>query len=191
MKPLIALCIGHSRKINSRMDGGALSVDDTTEHAYNRDLAATVADILRSQGFRVNILTEYQGNGYTAAMRWLGSTLKADQTTIAVEFHFNSSENPKASGHEWLYWESSGNGERLARLFADAFRNHLPELPARGIKPCNPKSRGAEFLRLTPCPAIILEPFFGSNPQDWRIATEKKQTIATLYASALSAYFAG
>lgn len=183
--PLVALCIGHSRFINGRRDGGAVSVGGVSEWDYNGDLAQLIAGRLAQFRIRSVIVSEYEGNGYGAAMRWLASHLRGLDVDGAVELHFNSAHTT-ATGHEWLYWQTSRRGEALARSLDDGMRQQVPPhiLRARGIKPVS-IGRGSEFLRLTHCPACVAEPFFGSNPADWKIATEQKPKIAQAIANGI------
>jgi hypothetical protein len=39
-------------------------------------------------------------------------------------------------------------------------------------------TNGAQFLRLTHCPAAITEPIFGSNETDWRLAATQQSKFA-------------
>lgn len=178
---MIALCVGHSRQ----GDCGALSIDGhTTEYEYNCDLAQRISKKTRRP---VRVYDTYEGGGYTSAMRWLARKLKDDGAELAVELHFNSA-SPAATGHEWLYWNSSEKGRLLARSLRDSMEDSFPMFTSRGIKPREKGSRGAAFLRLTHCPAVIAEPFFGSNKDDWDIATKHKEGVAAAIASGVMLY---
>jgi len=186
-KPVFALCVGHSRS----GDRGAASVDGTSEHRYNSDLARRIRLILADQGIETVIVNTYEGHGYTAAMTWLGNHLKQLGAKGCVELHFNSAENDAATGHEFLYWQESYPGRELARSIDWQFRQTLESLRPRGTKPVTASGRGAEFLRRTPCPAAICEPFFGSNPRDWAFATTEKDEIALAIATGIAAWWKG
>jgi len=178
---VIAVCVGHSRQ----GDCGALSVDGhTTEYEYNCDLAQRIADKVRRP---LRVYDTYTGNGYTSAMKWLSRKLKEDGAEMAVELHFNSAA-PSATGHEWLYWGTSEKGRLLARSLRDSMEDSFPVLTSRGIKARGKGSRGAAFLRLTHCPAVIAEPFFGSNRVDWDLASKHKEGISSSIASGLLLY---
>jgi N-acetylmuramoyl-L-alanine amidase len=186
-KPLFALCVGHSRS----GDRGAVSVDGTSEHFYNSDLARRIRLILADQGIETVVINNYEGHGYTAAMQWLADHLKQLGARGCVELHFNSSENDAATGHEFLFWRDSYQGRELARSIDWQFRQTIEALKPRGIKPITMRERGAEFLRLTPCPAVICEPFFGSNDRDWKFATTEKDEIALAIATGIAAWWKG
>tara|TARA_R100001510_G_scaffold28586_1_gene25260 strand:+ start:7324 stop:7878 length:555 start_codon:yes stop_codon:yes gene_type:complete len=177
---MIALCVGHSRQ----GDSGAYSVDGTPEYDYNCRLAEAVASKL-SQDIRV--YSSYEGNGYTGAMRWLSKKLKSDGAEFAVELHFNAAGS-SATGHEWLYWNTSEKGRLLARSLRDSMEDSFPQLTSRGIKARGKGSRGASFLRLTHCPAVIAEPFFGTNQDDWQLAVEHMEGLATAITGGIVLY---
>tara|TARA_R100001510_G_C7656990_1_gene217890 strand:- start:23666 stop:24220 length:555 start_codon:yes stop_codon:yes gene_type:complete len=177
---MIALCVGHSRP----NDSGASSVTGVTEWDYNSELAEMVADKLKE---KTKVYSTYKGNGYVSAMRWLARKLDEDRVDTAIEFHFNAA-TPKATGHEWLYWHSSDQGRLLSRALRDSFEDHFPQLASRGIKPRNKGSRGAMFLRTTSMPACIIEPFFGTNKEDWDLAVNHKLGIAEAISSGLKLY---
>lgn len=185
--PLVALCVGHSRKINGRTEGGAISVDGTSEHAFNKDLAARIHQALRGLDIAAIVEDEYQGAGYGSAQAWLAKYLQERSATLAVELHFNASEG-QARGHEWLYWSSSANGKRLAECLRSEFQVHFPGQPDRGIKPKASTDRGSEFLRGTHCPAVICEPFFGDNATDWKIFSNRRNDLANTIAQGIAAY---
>ncbi|MFZ9938216.1 MAG: N-acetylmuramoyl-L-alanine amidase [Luteolibacter sp.] len=190
--PLIALCVGHSRELAGRRDGGAVSVGGISEWEYNAALAPLIAGHLERYGIRSVIVEHYQGHGYTAAMRWLAEHLRDLDVAAALELHFNAA-GPTARGHEWLHWHSSRRARALAVGLDYEMRLQVPPamLPARGPKPRTPSDRGAEFLRLTHCPAVIAEPFFGSNVEDWKIATRHQSKIALAIANGIDAWIEG
>ena len=120
-------------------------------------------------------------------MRWLARKLDEDRVDTAIEFHFNAA-TPKATGHEWLYWHTSDQGRLLSRALRDSFEDVFPQLTSRGIKPRKKGSRGAMFLRTTSMPACIVEPFFGTNEEEWEFAVKHKKGIADSIAGGLKLY---
>ena len=183
----IAICVGHSRKINGRTEGGAISVDGTSEWEYNSGLADMISDQLDTLGHQVGIIDDYQGSGYTAAMEWVADQVEEWDADCAIELHFNSA-TPLGNGHEWLHWATSSRGKALAAHVEAAVIEAVPELRQRGVKAKGKGDRGGAFLRVTHCPALIAEPFFGSNEEDWQIAIEKKVAIAKAIAHGIDAW---
>lgn len=187
--PRIAICVGHSRIINGHRDGGAVSVSGIQEWEYNAELAEMVGANLTFYGLRWFIVDSYKGDGYGAAMTWLGKHLEERGAGLAVELHFNSA-GEAARGHEWLYWKTSKNGERLANCLEYQMRLQFPPIvmPARGIKGLGRADRGAEFLRRTKCVSAICEPFFGTNEDDFKLATRDKDKVARAIANGIDEY---
>lgn len=184
---MIAICIGHSRP----GDSGALSTGGVTEHTWNSRIAAKLAGILNARGIECQIISAYQGNGYSAAMRWLGKKLGAAKPLLAIELHFNCAESPEATGHEWLHWPDSNNGRILAKFFKRRMELAFPALASRGTKARGPKEDGGGFLRSTPCPAVICEPFFGSNESDWHLLDTHQDRYAQVLADGITDWIGG
>ena len=185
----IAICIGHSRRIHGRRDGGAESCAPiSTEWAYNDALSRRIIEILHdAYGIPAILINDYQGESYGAAMRWLAAYLRGLRgIKLAVELHFNSADDPQANGHEWLYWHASPKSKMVADLLTTAMTLSHLGIRSRGAKPIDGGARGGEFLRLTHCPAVICEPFFGSHAKDWETARTRVDTIAATIADALA-----
>ena len=186
--PIIALCVGHSRPINGHPEGGAVSIDGTQEWIYNKDLAFMIQSELKNSRVSSQVISSYDGVSYGSAQRWLAGHLKSLGVQLAIELHFNSSDNPTATGHEWLYWSTSSKSKELANSLHAEMCFALPDLRARGIQPKTSADHGAGFLRGTHCPAVICEPGFGSNPLDWRILNTQKPAVARAIAQGILAY---
>ena len=188
MEPLVAICIGHSRSVNGRGEGGAVSVGGESEWSYNRQLSEMIVDEIGKRAIDTVEIAKYNGTSYGSAQRWLAQALKDCNATIAIELHFNSSDDPKANGHEWLYWHNSTKGNVLAKSLNDKMRSSAVEIKQRGIKPRFQGDRGSEFLQKTHCPAVICEVGFGSNCNDWSVMVSKKNEIARAIAHGIMDY---
>jgi N-acetylmuramoyl-L-alanine amidase len=180
---MIAICIGHSRKIGSRYDGGAYSPWlKLNEREFNLQVASYLLKHLSQNGIPCRVISDYAGNGYGTAMVDAAKQVKESHASLAIELHFNSA-SPSAGGHEWLYWHSSAKGKALAQAFNAQFSKDHPKIKSRGLKAITAQDRGGLFLRNTHCPSLILEPFFGSNESDCRQVTP--ESVAKSYAKAL------
>ncbi len=184
---LVAICVGHSRHINGKRDGGAVSFGGVSEWTFNRDLAFEIDRILREKGVQSFVIDDYRGSGYTDSMRWLASEIKAKGATVAIECHFNAATGT-AKGHEWLFWQTSKGGKALATALRGAYEEAFPMSVNRGIKAKISGERGGEFLKLTHCPAVIAEPFFGDNAQEWQTASSSVSTMAEAMATGICDY---
>jgi N-acetylmuramoyl-L-alanine amidase len=184
---LVAICVGHSRHINGKRDGGAVSFGGVSEWTFNRDLAFEIDRILREKGVQSFVIDDYRGSGYTDSMRWLASEIKAKGATLAIELHFNAATGT-AKGHEWLFFQTSKGGKALATALRGTYEEAFPMSVNRGIKAKVSGERGGEFLKLTHCPAVIAEPFFGDNPQEWQTASSSVSAMAEAMATGICDY---
>ena len=163
-KKRIGICVGHSRP----GDSGARAFDRTaSEWQYWAAFGKKVCPLLRDAGYVPILHTLYNGLSYTDAMSWISAQLRGDGCAAANELHFNA-YNGKAGGFEALHWGGSRNGAKLAGKILDAQRDRAPDfMKDRGRKPISSSGRGSQWLRKTHCPAIIWEPFFGDNKEEW------------------------
>jgi len=192
MSKKVAICVGHSRLVAGNHEGGAISTGGVSEWKYNVNLSAMIVDELDKWGIQSVEFKTYEGRTYGTAVSWLAERIKAAKCGAAVELHFNSAAGAGATGHEWLHWFLSERGKSLARSIHQEYSKRVPELKSRGLKAIGAMDdRGAGFLRQTHCPAVIAEPFFGSNAQDWAIAQAKKPEIAKAIAAGIARFSKG
>ena len=176
----VAICVGHSRK----GDTGAVSCGGTNEWTYNKKVAEHLKSDLQEYGISSFVVDNYGGTygSYTSAMNWLIKYLKDQKASIAIELHFNASSNSKAEGMEMLYWNTSRIGLSLAEYLLRGCQKYFPLTASRGAKKRDTGSRGATFLRGTHCPAVITEPFFGTNEHDWITFADHEHVLSQALA---------
>jgi N-acetylmuramoyl-L-alanine amidase len=180
---MIAICVGHSRM----GDMGALSVTGVSEWHYNGDIAKRVRRKLMEMDCDACVIDKYPRPGYASAMEWLAGDLNRRGVVCAVELHFNSSDNPLSHGHEWLHWGASAPSRALAQALQGAMVTAFPEIRSRGLVSIETtKNRGGLFLARTPCPAVIAEPFFGSNRGEWELFAGEREAYASALADGLA-----
>lgn len=180
-KPVVAICVGHSRS----GDLGARSIVGESEWEFNQPIAYLVAEILERRNIHARVIDVYDGSGYSASMSWLGRHLVELNARLAIEMHFNAAGSD-AHGYEYLHWYNSAEGKRLATELADAHAERFPNARRRGVKALTSSSRGSQFVRKTPCPAVICEPFFGSNDDEWRPYANAPGHLAEVYAQGIT-----
>jgi N-acetylmuramoyl-L-alanine amidase len=164
-------------------DMGALSVSGVSEWHYNGDIAARVRRKLEELGHAACVINKYPRPGYTEAIKWLAWELGKRGAECAVELHFNASDSPASHGHEWLHWHASGRGRALAQGLQHEMCQAFPDIRNRGLVSIDStKSRGGFFLEHTPCPAVIAEPFFGSNRGEWELFKAEREAYAQVLA---------
>lgn len=176
----VAICVGHSRE----GDTGAVSCGGINEWTYNKRVAEYLKSDLQEYGITSFVVDQYGGTygSYVSAMNWLVKYLKEQEASIAIELHFNASDNPKAEGMEMLYWNTSRIGMSLAEYVLRGCQRYFPLIKNRGIKSRKKGDRGGTFLRKTTMPAIITEPFFGTSWQDWITFADQESTLSQAIA---------
>lgn len=180
----VALCVGHARS----NDAGAIAFNGIYEEPFNNDIVKRVQAELASRGIQAEIINYYPGSGYGQAMKWLAKHLLDNGFTHAFEFHFNSA-TPSAHGYEYLHWHKSKKGVIMANVFQRLHGETFLDKTSRGVEPLGDEAheRGVLFCSITHCPAIILEPFFGSNKEDAEsyMSDDGKAKLSNFYANAI------
>lgn len=147
----IALCIGH----NSINQGAKSLYLNESEWVYNKEIAECMDDVC-------DIYYRSNGGGYKNEIKRLANQVNQKDYDLVMEMHYNAAV-PEASGCEALYFHSSIKGKEYAEKFCQTItQNYLTK--NRGAKPVSSENqRGYYFLQKMKAPAIILEPFFGTN----------------------------
>jgi N-acetylmuramoyl-L-alanine amidase len=101
---------------------------------------------------------------YTKRQKALADIMNKKKFDAVIELHFNSAESQKAKGICSLYFHTSKKGKELARivgdqLFKDFGTERDPDMPMS-----SPTQNGYEAVAQPIPVAILIEPFFGSNP---------------------------
>ena len=93
-----------------------------------------------------------------------------------MELHLNAAATSTAEGCEVLYKTSKGKkyADKIQKQLSTVFNN-------RGTV----KRDNLYMLNQTKAPALILEPFFCTNPKEWEYAMEHKAKIAKLIAKGI------
>lgn len=144
-----------------------------TENEYNRRLAAEIAKIADVK------VIEQDARGLNQLVR----DMNALSPDLVVSLHCNATVASSATGTETLYWHTSKAGASLAaKVQANMVR--ALGLRDRGIKPRD----NLAVLRGTKCPAIIVEPFFISNANDYAVANTAIADLAKAIITGVEAY---
>lgn len=150
----ICLVVGHRES----SQGASNSLCGITEFEFNNRLAVSIASICKHDCFIIH--REDIRSGYNK----LPNKINKFDCDLVISLHCNAF-NGKAGGHEVLYWNTSTKGKawaiRINKAIGLALGNN-----DRGIKPIKQGDRGANVLRSTKAPCILLEPFFIDNDEE-------------------------
>lgn len=145
-----AIIIGHDK-----FSPGAYSPYlRTSEYMYHSEAATYLSCF--------DIYKRPIGGGYKTQMQLLANEINEKDYDLVIELHYNAF-NKEANGCEAVIYPGS-----KARLKAQEYCNMVSEkydVKNRGVKEATEGGRGWWFLKLMKAPAIILEPFFGDNPE--------------------------
>jgi N-acetylmuramoyl-L-alanine amidase len=156
MAGLIGLVVGH----NARAQGAVRVTDGRTEFDWCGDLAAAIAAF---DPARYVVLRRRAQGGYNAEIREVYAQADARNVAATVELHFNGG-GVGATGTETL---TSGTARsRGMALLVQAGMVRALGLRDRGLLVRGRLDRGGASLWAGRAPAVMIEPYFGSNPRD-------------------------
>ena len=186
----VALVIGHNPDDQGTFAGSPIN---SFELPYNKEVANKIVEMNSndpSSPLSFKIFDRVFLDSYKDEVDKVYGEVDAWGADISVELHFNAVDYEAALGTETL---SSGTVRslKLATIYQEAMLDALGTKD-RGVKIRNKsiKDRGWRSLVTGLCPAIIVEPFFASNPGDMeKIVAFGKDNLAKLYFEAAAKYF--
>jgi N-acetylmuramoyl-L-alanine amidase len=180
----LAIVVGHT---STAPGAYAKAPIDSHEFPYNSVIAQKMEELADSYDINCTVIFRQKGLSYKQQIQKAYKEVDTFGSDLSVELHFNSAENSSAKGTETL---SSGTTRSLE--FARAAQDEVHELvnrSDRGVKIRKKSERGGLSLHSGQAPAILVEPFFGSNKKDCQradvIGAEK---FARAYLKAAQTY---
>ena len=165
----IAIVVGH----NARAQGAVRVTDGRTEFDWNSDLAEMISEI---EPTMIKVFYRVAGGGYSAQIRRVYAEVDTWGADVSLELHFNAA-SPAAHGCETLTSGTSGS----LLLAENVHREIISALPVRdrGLK-LRSQGQGRGWLSLWAgrAPAVLLEPYFGSNVNECHMADDYKEVLA-------------
>lgn len=155
----IAIVIGHEKD----RPGAYSPYLQMSEFAYNSEVAPYFSTI------GADIYRRPEGGGYKTQMRKLAEEINKKDYDLVIDLHFNSFEESedqeRVEGCEVLYYKGNTYtqmlGERICKAIEIEYKSNN-----RGAKPISSSNqRGYWFLYYMKAHAMILEPFFGDEPE--------------------------
>lgn len=174
----IAVVVGH----NERRQGAVRKDNGETEFAFNSRVAKVMQELAEQVGgYAVKVFYRQAGGGYSREIADVYRAVDAWGADVSMELHFNSLDKESANGCETL---SSGTVKSLA--LAQEVNDEIVRtfgVRDRGVRTRASSERGGGSLHAGRAPAILTEPFFGSNPSDLIkfAGTEAERKLAGAY----------
>lgn len=182
----LGIVVGHTN-----LDKGAASPHlGQQEYTWNSDLAQRIVALNSPIGRKVFFRDGVGVAGaYAAADAW--------GAKLTVELHFNSAHLHTATGTGVLYLAGSQRGRRFAgflyaRINAVLGLGEWPKGTGGVVTPyqaSGAQMRGQRSLTAGRAPATLIEPFFGSNPNDCARAQARKDDLAAAILAAAADFF--
>lgn len=160
-------------------DPGAVGFSGTLEKVISLAIALRTADILR-QIVDVKMTRETDTDPALA-----DRAAMADDAELFVSIHCNAAESREANGTEVLIYPGSAEGHWLAEILLPRLTKTLGTVN-RGIK----ERPDLAVLRLTNCPAVVVEPAFLSHPGEEAMLLDPDvhEAIAQVIAEGVAEY---
>jgi len=180
----LAVVVGHT---SSSPGACADSPISECEFPYNSDIAQKMESLSGQYGIICKVIFRQKGVSYKRQIQKAYGEVDAFGADISIELHFNSFSDPKAKGTETL--SSGSNGSlQYARATQDEVHK-IVKRGDRGVKVRKIDERGGLSLHTGKAPAILVEPFFGSNKKDRQKAREiGKEGFAKAYLRGAQKY---
>lgn len=174
----IGIVVGH----NSRAQGAVRCTDKRTEFDWNGELAGLIQ---AHDPANVRVFRREFGGGYSAEIDRVYAQTDAWGADVTIEMHFNGSANPEANGCLMLSSGTAGS-LALARALQERCRAALGNAD-RGVQVRSRHDRGGRSLWQGRAPAVMTEPYFGSNAKECVRAQVRMDELAeAVYRAAIS-----
>ena len=177
--------VGHTKV----QPGAFSSTFGQSEYVWNSDLASRILSM--AGGLDIKVFFR-DGHGIAGAY----AQTDAWGASAVTELHFNSSHNVTSTGTGVLYLAGSARGRLLATCLHGQLSQVLglsdwPRGTGGVVTPfqaSGAQERGKTSLSAGRAPAALIEPFFGSNPDDCSVAASRKDDMARAIVTAFRDY---
>ena len=153
------------------LDSGAVGMAGLEEAVVNQDIMVKVAAYLRVVAYEVLEIQENVLSKITGASNNFGAEL-------FISIHCNGAIDPAARGTETFSYLVGGESEKLAICIQQQIVDNLGTVD-RGVKTGN-----FYVLRLTDCPAVLVETAFITNVEDEKLLGD--ENIRDQFAAAIA-----
>lgn len=164
-KVTIAIDAGHGG-----FDPGKIGINKALEKDINLSIAKKMKTLLLQKGIKV-VMTREDDNGLykksdqdikRADMKNRVNIINSSNALIAVSIHQNSFTQESARGAQIFYYQGSTEGQILAEILQERFKNYLND----GNKRLAKSNNTYYMLKNSKCPLVIVECGFLSNRRE-------------------------
>ncbi len=176
-------------------DPGKVGVNGTLEKDINLSISLMLGEILQDKNYNV-VYTRQDGDGLysdsdinkkAADMRNRCGLIEEAKADVVVSIHQNSYTDPDVCGAQVFYYTHSAQGNVLAQLIQASLKENLNPDNKRECK-----SNDSYYMLIhTPCPTVIVECGFLSNPTEEKLLNDEEYQykIAMSVAQGVENYF--
>lgn len=165
----LAVIVGHTSRQQGAVAVGRLA--GMSEYHYNIEVAQIMQSLSPAFNMEVGVFMRDAALGYSGQIEKAYD--QADQwgADLAIELHFNASANSSAR-----YTITLSSGSDLSLKFANRVQQAMcacfdrPASQDQGVITRGREDRGGLSLIAGKAPAVLVEPFFGSNAADCAMA---------------------
>lgn len=158
-------------------DPGKVGTDGTREKDINLQISQRLKDVFASEGYEViltreddeGLYSESDVNKKAADMRARCSIIEKSKADIVISIHQNSYTEADVAGAQVFYYTHSTEGAKLADFIQAKLKSELNPDNNRVIK----ANDSYYMLINTPCPTVIVECGFMSNPQELELLCDE------------------
>ena len=178
----VALIIGHNKRSK-----GAYSQIVGSEYDYWKGIAEKIKTEIPAL---VDVYERKPNKFYVPEMEEVLKELNKNDYKTCLELHFNSSTNSQANGCECLVYYKNNKAKELATNFMARLQNIFGS-KIRGnhgiIEIQDSKVRGGYGICNSKDTYILIEPFFGSNP-DESLKFSVEKDVVNLFINFIKEY---
>ena len=159
------------------VDPGKVGCRDIYEKDLNLKISYTLKGIFESEGYNVlmtrtedgGLYEESAANKKMSDMKERCNIIKEASADYVISIHMNSFSDSRVRGPQVFYYKHSSKGKELA----EAISENLKEMSPEYARKC--KSDSSYYMLLhTPCPTVIVECGFISNPEETLLLQEEE-----------------
>jgi Mannosyl-glycoprotein endo-beta-N-acetylglucosaminidase/N-acetylmuramoyl-L-alanine amidase len=178
----VAVVVGHNKVAPG---SSALSPISQSEFPFNSQVAAMMKADCANFNLTVEVFVRQANHDVRKEITAVYAQVAAWKPDCAIELHFNSADNPTATGSQVLFRSDKPDPRGLAANIVHEVTTLLG-LPARGGNGLDPISAGdrggISVYALPDIPSVLSEPFFGSNKNDClKVAAVGEDGLALAY----------